>query len=75
MTGNGQDVSLRHLEVGHRVVDYETRIVRKSEFIVSFYIVNICIMVYLDHYSYCFARRERNVERGSLNCPVVGFPP
>jgi hypothetical protein len=67
MTGNGQDVSLRHLEIGHLVVGYETRIENDNKFIVGLYISIACMMVYLDHYSYCFARRVRNVERGSLN--------
>jgi hypothetical protein len=39
MTGNGQDVSLRHFELRHIVVGYETRTVKEDKFIASFYII------------------------------------
>jgi hypothetical protein len=44
MTGNGQDVSLRHLEIGHLVVGCETNTVKKGEFIASVYIIVICMV-------------------------------
>jgi hypothetical protein len=44
MTGNGQDVSLRHLEIGHRVVGCEQISGKGNEFIAISYISTVCMV-------------------------------
>jgi hypothetical protein len=70
MTGDGQDVSLRHFKLRHGVVDRETETEKENECIASIYVIVICMMVYLDNYSFRLARRVQKCGARKFKLPI-----